>query len=32
MGTEWFTLVHGDRGPSAVGEGGWEGDLFDGVA
>jgi N-acetyl-1-D-myo-inositol-2-amino-2-deoxy-alpha-D-glucopyranoside deacetylase len=32
MGTEWFTLVHGDRGRSAVGEGGWEGDLFDGVA
>ena len=32
MGTEWFTLVHGVRGSSAVGEGGWEGDLFDGVA
>ena len=31
MGTEWFTLVHGERGSSAVGEGGWEGDLFDGV-
>ena len=31
MGTEWFTLVHGERGSSAVGDGGWEGDLFDGI-
>jgi len=31
MGTEWFTLVQGERGTSAVGEGGWEGDLFDGI-
>lgn len=31
MGTEWFMLVHGERGPSVVGEGGWEGDLFDGL-
>ncbi len=32
MGTEWYTLVAGQRGSSASGEGGWEDDLFDGVA
>jgi N-acetyl-1-D-myo-inositol-2-amino-2-deoxy-alpha-D-glucopyranoside deacetylase len=32
MGNEFFCLVHGSRGTSSVGEQGWEGDLFDGVA